>query len=66
MKPRLNPAEFQAYLRASELKYGQKVTLKGVKAVAVGQLPGRLVFRIKNRNTEIYPGDPRLLEMELA
>ena len=63
MKPHLTAQQYEAYRLASELPYGQKVTLGGVKAIAAGQLNGRLVFRIKGRNRDVLPGDPRLLEM---
>ena len=66
VKPRISAANYEAYRRAAELPYGQRVTLAGVKAIAVGRYEDRLVFRIKNRNTDIYPGDPRLLELELV
>ena len=63
MKPRISIADMNAYDKALNLPYGQRVTLKGEKAIAVGRYGNVAVFKIKNRNTEIYPGDPRLLEL---
>lgn len=63
MKPRITLADARAYQRALDLLYNQRVLLGGEKATAVGRYEDRLVFKVKGKLQNVYPGDPRLLEM---
>lgn len=65
MKPRLTPADQQAYARIAALPVGAPLTVEGLAAKFDGMTGYLITLKVKRRTVYLRAGDPRIAEITL-